>query len=120
MTITDAELTREAAATGFRPEVLEKAISLLELLDTLSRHPFLKRRIALKGGTALNLFVFDVPRLSVDIDLDYVGTADRETMLADRPEVEQAIQAVCGRLGIQVKRVPSDHAGGPPAEAVPA
>jgi hypothetical protein len=82
------------------------------LLDTLRSHHFLKPRIALKGGTALNLFVFDVPRLSVDIDLDYVGTADRETMLADRPKVEQAIQAVCGRLGIQVKRVPSDHAGG--------
>jgi predicted nucleotidyltransferase component of viral defense system len=110
--LTEAELTREAAATGFRTEVLEKAIRLLELLDTLRSHHFLKPRIALKGGTALNLFVFDVPRLSVDIDLDYVGTADRETMLADRPKVEQAIQAVCGRLGIQVKRVPSDHAGG--------
>jgi hypothetical protein len=110
--LTEAELTREAAATGFRTEVLEKAIRLLELLDTLRSHHFLRPRIALKGGTALNLFVFDVPRLSVDIDLDYVGTADRETMLADRPKVEQAIQAVCGRLGIQVKRVPSDHAGG--------
>jgi len=110
--LTEAELTREAAVTGFRTEVLEKAIRLLELLDTLRSHPFLKPRIALKGGTALNLFVFDVPRLSVDIDLNYVGTADRETMLADRPKVEQAIQAVCGRLGIQVKRVPSDHAGG--------
>jgi predicted nucleotidyltransferase component of viral defense system len=110
--LTEAELTREAAATGFRTEVLEKVIRLLELLDTLRSHHFLKPRIALKGGTALNLFVFDVPRLSVDIDLNYVGTADRETMLADRPKVEQAIQAVCGRLGIQVKRVPSDHAGG--------
>ena len=27
---------------------------------------------ALKGGTALNLFVRDMPRLSVDIDLAYV------------------------------------------------
>ena len=110
--LTEAELTREAAATGFRTEVLEKVIRLLELLDTLRSHPFLKPRIALKGGTALNLFVFDVPRLSVDIDLNYLGTADREAMLADRPKVEQAIQAVCGRLGIQVKRVPSEHAGG--------
>ena len=110
--LTEAELTREAAATGFRTEVLEKVIRLLELLDTLRIHPFLRPRIALKGGTALNLFVLDVPRLSVDIDLNYVGSADRETMLADRPKVEQAIQAVCGRLGIQVKRVPSDHAGG--------
>jgi len=110
--LTEAELQREAAATGYRSEVLEKVIRLLELLDTLRMHPFLRPRIALKGGTALNLFIFDAPRLSVDIDLNYVGVADRETMLADRPKVERAIHAVCGRLGIQVKRVPSDHAGG--------
>ncbi|MFN2188831.1 MAG: nucleotidyl transferase AbiEii/AbiGii toxin family protein, partial [Candidatus Promineifilaceae bacterium] len=33
-------------------------------------------RVALKGGTTLNLFVFDVPQLSVDIDVNYVGAAD--------------------------------------------
>jgi hypothetical protein len=33
-------------------------------------------------------------------------------MLGDRPKVEQAAQAVCGRLRIQVKRSPTDHAGG--------
>jgi len=110
--LTEAELQREAAATGFRVEVLEKVIRLVELLETLRSHPFLKPRVALKGGTALNLFVFDVPRLSVDIDLNYVGAADRETMLAERSKVDQAIHAVCGRLGIRVRRVPMDHAGG--------
>ena len=56
--------------------------------------------------------MLDVPRLSVDIDLNYIGAADRETMLAERPRVEQALQAVFGRLGLQVRRVPADHAGG--------
>ena len=83
-----------------------------ELLESLSRHPFLKRRIVLKGGTALNLFVFDVPRLSVDIDLNYIGAADRETMKAERPKLEQAIHAVCGRLDLEVRRAPREHAGG--------
>ncbi len=106
------ELQREASSAGFQPESFEKVLRLIELLDALRSHPFLKPRIALKGGTALNLFVFDVPRLSVDIDLNYIGAADRETMLAERPKIDEAIQAVCGRLGIQVKRVPSDHAGG--------
>lgn len=110
--LTPAELQREAAATGFRTEALEKVIRLLEVLDGVRSHPFLKSRMVLKGGTALNLFVLDVPRLSVDIDLNYIGAADRETMLAERPKVEQALQAVFGRLGLQVKRVPSDHAGG--------
>jgi predicted nucleotidyltransferase component of viral defense system len=106
------DLLRESAATGFQPEGLEKVVRLFELLETLRSHPFLKTRIALKGGTALNLFVFDVPRLSVDIDLNYIGSADRNVMLADRTKIDDAIQAVCGRLGLQVKRVPDEHAGG--------
>jgi hypothetical protein len=84
----------------------------MALLDALNSHPFLKTRIALKGGTALNLFYFDVPRLSVDIDLNYIGAADRETMLAERPKLEQAVQAVCSREGLTVRRMPSEHAGG--------
>jgi predicted nucleotidyltransferase component of viral defense system len=68
-----ADLQREAEATGFRAEALEKVLWLLDLLEGFRSHPFLKSRMALKGGTALNLFVFEVPRLSVDIDLNYTG-----------------------------------------------
>lgn len=68
MKISREKLRREAQATGFRPEVLEKVFHLLTLLEGFNRHPFLKERLALKGGTALNLFLFNVPRLSVDID----------------------------------------------------
>lgn len=110
--LSHEDLLREAVVVGFQTEPLEKALRLLELLESLRSHPFLKGRIALKGGTALNLFVFDVPRLSVDIDLNYVGAVDRESMLAEKPRIEQAIQAVCGRLGIRVQRVPTEHAGG--------
>lgn len=109
---TPDDLQREAAATGFRAEALEKVIRLLEVLDGVRSHPFLKSRMVLKGGTALNLFVLDVPRLSVDIDLNYIGAADRETMLAERPQVERALQAVYGRIGLLTRRVPDDHAGG--------
>jgi predicted nucleotidyltransferase component of viral defense system len=82
------------------------------LLETLRSNTFLRPRVALKGGTALNLFMFNMPRLSVDIDLNYVGGADRSIMLADKPKVEQAITAVCAREGLTVKRMPSEHAGG--------
>lgn len=37
---------------------------------------------ALHGGTAINLFIRDMPRLSVDIDLTYVPIEDRESSLA--------------------------------------
>ena len=106
------EIQETAAALGFRPDSLEKVFRLLSLLDALRSNAFLRPRVALKGGTALNIFLFDVPRLSVDIDLNYVGSGDRATMLADRPKVEQSIQAVCAREGLTIKRMPSEHAGG--------
>jgi predicted nucleotidyltransferase component of viral defense system len=92
--------------------MLEKVIHLLHLLSVFQTHPFLKGRWALKGGTALNLFLLDVPRLSVDIDLNYVGAPERETMMAERPKLEEAIRAVCAREGFTIARIPSDHAGG--------
>jgi predicted nucleotidyltransferase component of viral defense system len=38
-----------------------------------------EQRFALHGGTAINLFDRDMPRLSVDIDLTYIPIEDRET-----------------------------------------
>ncbi len=112
MNLTLEDLKREASATGFRVEPLEKVLRLMSLLDALNSHPFLKTRIVLKGGTALNLFHFALPRLSVDIDLNYIGATDRETAQAERPKVDQAVQAVCSREGLTIKRMPDDHAGG--------
>ena len=112
MRVSREHLMQEATATGFRPEMLEKVIHLLTLLDALRQHPFLAERWVLKGGTALNLFVFDLPRLSIDLDINYIGAADREMMLAERPKVEQAITAVCQREGFNIQRLPDEHAGG--------
>ena len=112
MKFSEELLNREAGLTGFRPEILEKVFQLLHLLKSLLSHPYLRERIVLKGGTALNLFYFDVPRLSVDIDLNYIGAVDRAEMLRERPEVERAVQAVCSREGFTIRRQPPDHAGG--------
>jgi len=112
MRLSAEKLAIEAESTGFRPEVLEKVARLLGLLNTLQSHPFLKKKLALKGGTALNLFVFDIPRLSVDIDLNYVGAESRDAMLKERPKIEQAVQAVFKREGFTVRRMPEEHAGG--------
>ena len=46
---------------------------------------------ALKGGTAINLFVRNFPRLSVDIDLVYLPTEARNEALAD---IRQALDAI--------------------------
>jgi len=50
---------------------------------------------ALKGGTAINLFVRDMPRLSVDIDLTYLPIADRATSLAN---IDAAMQRMAERI----------------------
>lgn len=103
-------LLDESQSAGFRPEILEKVLHLIGLLNAFNGHPFLKDRLALKGGTALNLFLFDLPRLSVDIDFNYVGSPDRETMLSERHKIKQAMRAVCGREGLTVRRETEDHA----------
>ena len=102
---TPETLAVQAEATGFRPDMLEKVALLLQLLDTIRSHPFLKDKLVLKGGTDLNIFIFHFPRLSVDIDLNYMGAADRETMLLERPKVEEALQAVFSQEGYTVRRV---------------
>ena len=50
---------------------------------------------ALKGGTAINLFIRDLPRLSVDIDLTYLPSTSREDALKD---VEMALKRIAERI----------------------
>jgi hypothetical protein len=76
----------------FEPRTVDKVERLLDLLDEMERHPSLKGKLALHGGTAINLFMLDVPRLSVDIDVSYIGSVSREDMLADRPRIEGGIE----------------------------
>ncbi|MBZ0186253.1 MAG: nucleotidyl transferase AbiEii/AbiGii toxin family protein [Candidatus Obscuribacterales bacterium] len=112
LNLSKTRLLNEAAKTGFRPDTLEKVIRLLDLLQQISIDEFLRQRLVLKGGTALNLFVFDVPRLSVDIDLNYVGAVDLATMKAERPHVEELLTAICERAGYRMNRIAPAHAGG--------
>ena len=112
MRISPEALAAEAEATGFRPDVLETAVQLLSLLSALTRHPALRGKLALKGGTALNLFVFDAPRLSVDIDLNYVGAQKLSELQTQRPMLEAAVESVFRREDFVVRRTRSGHAGG--------
>ena len=59
---------------------------------------------ALKGGTAINLFVRDLPRLSVDIDLTYLPVAGRPESLAD---IDAAMKRIAEhvRKGLPESRV---------------
>ena len=54
---------------------------------------------ALKGGTAINLFIRDLPRLSVDIDLTYLPVAGRPESLAD---IGAAMKRIAGRVSAEL------------------
>ena len=74
------------------------------MLIEFDSHPFLKDRLVLKGGTAINLFYLELLRLSVDIDLNYIGALDREAMLQDRVELAKHIEQICGALNYRTQR----------------
>jgi predicted nucleotidyltransferase component of viral defense system len=65
---------------------------LLRVLPHVAEEP----DFALKGGTAINLFVRDMPRLSVDIDLTYLPVADRATSLA---AIDHGMANIAARIG---------------------
>lgn len=74
--------------------------------------PFFKSKntFALKGGTAINFFYQDLPRLSVDIDLTYLPINDREESLADisdtLKQMAEVIEDKLAAIQVSYKYVP--------------
>jgi hypothetical protein len=99
-----------AARTGFDAYNLEKVLRLKELLREFRRHPFLRDKLVLKGGTGINVFLLRLPRLSVDLDLNYTGQIERVRMQAERPEVERAVEQITLGLGYGMHAGKSDWA----------
>lgn len=66
---------------------------LIRILPIIAR----ERVFALKGGTAINLFLRDLPRLSVDIDLTYLPVMNRAASFAEIDEVFERIAAAVQR-----------------------
>lgn len=84
-----------------------------ELMLKAIPHVAAERSFALKGGTAINLFVREMPRLSVDIDLTYLPVDEaRENALRN-------MSAALGRIAVEIKksipgtRVQETHAKNP-------
>ena len=84
-------LSKKAEEIGFTRDALEKVIRLADILEYLNTNTLLKNSLALKGGTAINLTIFNLPRLSVDLDLDYLINNSREEMLAEREVIHNTI-----------------------------
>ncbi len=69
----------------------KQASLMLESLPAVAQ----EKCFALKGGTAINFFVRDMPRLSVDIDLTYLPIENRATSLS---HITDALKRISERI----------------------
>ena len=56
----------------------------MDILNQINQHPYLRDKFVLKGVTALYLFYLNMARLSVDIDVNYIGDIEKSKMETDR------------------------------------
>lgn len=97
----------------FQPRTADKVDRPLDVLEEVGQHPDLRGKLAMHGGTAVNLLMLGAPRLSVDIDVSYVGAVGRAAILSERPLVEAAIEEAATALGYAVGPGEGGHAEGP-------
>lgn len=85
------DIARLASETHFLRDNLEKVLRLVGVLQFIMQNDKLNNCLVLKGGTAINLTIFEMPRLSVDIDLDFHKDCTREEMLQHRTIINTEI-----------------------------
>ena len=81
-----------------KKEYTDKVALLIETIPFIAEEPC----FALKGGTAINLFYHDMPRLSVDIDLTYINFDDRDTAYS---KINEAL----GRIAADLAKAWREH-----------
>ncbi|WP_031555732.1 nucleotidyl transferase AbiEii/AbiGii toxin family protein, partial [Oribacterium sp. FC2011] len=93
------ELDTRAREYGFNRDTFEKVLRLRKILEFLNTHEYMREHLLLKGGTAINLTVFNLPRLSVDIDLDFVPNLNREDTISEREKLSTLIKGYMSEQG---------------------
>lgn len=89
--------------TGFQRYNLEKVYRLVHIMQDIENDKELNKLLAIKGGTAINFIYYKTPRLSVDIDLNYVGSAEKEIMLSDYLRIDKLLHKIVKAAGYAVK-----------------
>ena len=75
--------------------MLDRYVDQARLLIDVLPHIAQEEVFALKGGTAINLFYRDMPRLSVDIDLTYLPVEDRGASLR---HIDETLDRIIGAI----------------------
>lgn len=97
-----AELAQKANEMNFVRDTLEKVLRLTDILKYLNSNPLTKENLVLKGGTAINLTVFNLPRLSVDIDLDFARNLSRDEMMRTREQLREDVKIYMSTQGYAI------------------
>ena len=95
--------------TDFIRSPLEKVYRLVEILETISKGPGIENKFLLKGGTALQLMYTDIRRLSVDIDLNYIGSLNRDEMMEDREKIDIFLHRIFREFHYDLEKQESNH-----------
>lgn len=93
------ELEVKAREYGFTRDTFEKVFRLKTILEFLNAQDYMHEHLLLKGGTAINLTAFKLPRLSVDIDLDFVPNLSREETIAERQRLTEILKRYMAEQG---------------------
>ena len=102
-------LGRQSKELGFVRDTFEKVCRLADVLAFFESDDILSNSLALKGGTAINLTIFNLPRLSVDIDLDFSENISRDEMLEKRPVITERITKYMSANGYYLSEKSKQH-----------
>jgi len=84
------------------PDYKKQVNLLLSVLPLIAK----EKSLALHGGTAINMFYSNMPRLSVDIDLTYLPVANREDSLAG---ISAALQQIASQINALLPETYAQH-----------
>lgn len=93
------ELDTRAREYGFNRDTFEKVLRLRTFLEFLDTQEYMHKHLLLKGGTAINLTIFNLPRLSVDIDLDFIPNLTREETANAREQLTEILKGYMSEQG---------------------
>ena len=102
MNYTKQYINKLGEETNFINSNLEKVVRLLDVLDFIFTKSGFSNDVVLKGGTAINLIHTGLKRLSVDIDLDYQGSLEREKAFADKEKIANELDDYMANNGYSV------------------
>ena len=109
MNYTKQYLAQLSLKTNFIKDNLEKVLRLSEILKFLNSDSDIKGKLALKGGTAINLTSVELPRLSVDIDLDFTVNLSKDEIEEQKIKLSKKLTDYMIQEGYLLNVSPRKH-----------